>query len=66
MRTSGWKFTIQKCGDQGKADDMKRRDKGGERNLKSVWEKDRVPCSEVGFTDDMEDIAQEEDGSKVC
>ena len=56
---------MRKWGDQGRADDVTRRDKGGEWNLKSVWEKDRVTCSEGGFTDDMEDIAQEEDGSKV-
>ena len=59
-------FTMRKWVDQGRADDMKRRDEGGEWNLKSVWEKDRVTCSEVGYSDDMENTAQEEGGSKVC
>ena len=53
-------------GDQGGSDEMKRREEGGEWGLKSVWEGGRVACSESGYTDDTEDLKQEEDRSKVC
>ena len=59
-------FTMREWGDEERVGDKKRREEGGEWDLKSVWEKNRVAYSDSGCTDELETQETDEDESRVC
>ena len=59
-------FTMREWGEEGRVGDEKRREEGGEWDLKSVWEKSRVAYSDSGCTDELETQEMDEEESRVC